>query len=217
MSFEDVPPDPEKGGAPGHDSRRSTNPNNTKAIRNYHDTTTSWRLGSQAVSWWEVHLWRDRMLTQLGVQQFPMVGTPAWCALDDDHPEKIAAVFDAAQHWALRVDTAQEELAAASKAVAAAAAWTAIAKANRDRAEFYERRPFLRRVATDANVVDAPHDMTTTTLATATDANVVDAPHDLTTTTLATATDANDMGRSARDASTTLAAAANTWARRVIV
>ena len=56
-----------------------------------------------------------------------MVGTPAWCELPDDAPAKWAAVLDAAQHWALRVETCQEHLAEASRDVSAAEDWSVIA------------------------------------------------------------------------------------------
>ena len=75
-----------------------------------------------------------------------MAGTPAWCALDDDHPVKLAAAFDAAQHWALRVDTAQDSQAAASRAISAAFDWAAVGRENQQRADFYADKPYLRRV-----------------------------------------------------------------------
>jgi hypothetical protein len=97
------------------------------------------------------------------VNNFPMVGTAEWCALADNDPAKLAAVFDAAQHWALRVETAQheaEQLDAwladqsrlyaecdASQAISAAADWSAIAQWIRDRDEFYTKYPYLKRVA----------------------------------------------------------------------
>jgi hypothetical protein len=87
------------------------------------------------------------MLDRLGVQTFPMVGTPAWCDLDDDDPVKHAAVFDAAQHWALHVDTCQEKRAHASQAISAAEDWSAIAQANRNRSEFLAANPWAKRVA----------------------------------------------------------------------
>jgi hypothetical protein len=89
------------------------------------------------------------MLERLGVQDFPMVGTPTWCALDDDHPVKLAAAVDAAQHYALRVDMAQEQLAAAAQAISAAEDWSAIARANRDRADFIAANPWAKRVVED--------------------------------------------------------------------
>jgi hypothetical protein len=104
-------------------------------------------LSSQAVSWWEVHLYRDRMLNRLGVQAPPMVGTVAWCDLADDDPVKLAAVIDAAQHWALRVDTAQEAQAAASQAISAAVDWAAVGRRNQQHADFLAANPWARRVA----------------------------------------------------------------------
>ncbi|OBI08657.1 hypothetical protein A5715_00630 [Mycolicibacter heraklionensis] len=56
-------------------------------------------------------------------------GTPAWCALDDQHPDKLAAVLAAGVHHALRMDLSQEAAADASKAIAAADDWPAVARA----------------------------------------------------------------------------------------
>ena len=61
------------------------------------------------VSWWSVHEYVERLLTDTG--SWPMVGTPEWCDLADDDPRKRAAVFDAAQHFALRVETSQAAMA----------------------------------------------------------------------------------------------------------
>ena len=55
-----------------------------------------------------------------------MAGTLTWSQLDDDDPAKIAALYDAARHHALRVDTAQTALAEASHAIAGAADWAVI-------------------------------------------------------------------------------------------
>jgi hypothetical protein len=80
---------------------------------------------SQQVAWWEVREFVAAQLDQ--VEQWPMIGTPAWCLLDDDDPVKLAAVLDAAQHWALRLETCQQARAEASRDVAAGADWRAIA------------------------------------------------------------------------------------------
>jgi hypothetical protein len=170
---------PEKGKAPAHDSRRSP----TKPIDN--TDITRWRLGSQSVAWWEVHLYRQRMLNRLGVEAFPMVGTPLWCALPDDHPVKRAAAFDAAQHWALQVETCQEQLAAAAQAISAADDWTAIAKASRGRAEFVAANPWAKRVMDDAGMAKLA-----ATTKTATGATVLgtDAENDSENTALAEGT-----------------------------
>jgi hypothetical protein len=81
---------------------------------------------SGAVSWWSVHEHVAPFLERAG--GWPMAGTPQWCALPDDDPRKLAALLDAAQHWALRVETGQESMAQASQAISAAADWAAIAR-----------------------------------------------------------------------------------------
>lgn len=77
------------------------------------------------MSWWSVH---EFVAARTAGLDFPTAGTPDWCALADDDARKLAAVLDAGQHHALRMETAQESLAEASKAVAAAADWPAIAQ-----------------------------------------------------------------------------------------
>jgi hypothetical protein len=68
------------------------------------DTDHTWRLvSSRAVCWWEVNTFVAPLLARVG--SWPMAGSVAWCALADDHPAKWAALLDAAQHWALRVET----------------------------------------------------------------------------------------------------------------
>ena len=81
---------------------------------------------SQAVSWWDVHEHVAPVLAQ--VRSWPMAGTPAWCQLAGDDPAKWAALLDAAQHHALRVETAQAARAEASRAVSGAANWAQIAR-----------------------------------------------------------------------------------------
>jgi Protein of unknown function (DUF2742) len=82
-------------------------------------------IGSRQVDWWSVHEYVDARLAD--VASWPMAGTPEWCALDDTDPAKTAALLDAAQHWALRMETCQQARCEASKAIAAAADWKAIA------------------------------------------------------------------------------------------
>lgn len=81
--------------------------------------------GSRQVSWWSVHEHVSPLLESAG--SWPMAGTPEWCALSDDDPRKLAALLDAARHWALRVDTCQEARAQASRAISAALPWTEMA------------------------------------------------------------------------------------------
>lgn len=98
---------------------------------------------SRSVSWFEVHLFVAPVLERVGT--WPMVGTPEWCSLAADDPRKLAALFDAAQHHALRVDLAQEARAEASHAVAGAADWPKIAREQNQHNEFHRARPWSRR------------------------------------------------------------------------
>jgi Protein of unknown function (DUF2742) len=76
-----------------------------------------------------------------------MVGTPAWCALAEDDPRKQAALFDAAQHWALRMETCQQACCDASHEISNAADWSALAREAFVLNAFYTARPWLRRRA----------------------------------------------------------------------
>jgi hypothetical protein len=89
-------------------------------------------MGNPAVSWFSVHEYVAPILERVG--SWPQVGSVDWCALPDDHPAKVAAIFDAAQHHALRVETAQEAKAQASQAISGAADWSAIAAETLSRA-----------------------------------------------------------------------------------
>lgn len=100
-------------------------------------------MSNQQVSWWSVHEFVAPYLDAAA----PAAGTPAWCALDDTDPAKWAAVLDAARHWALRVETCQAAECEASHDVSAAADWSAIARSVRHHAEFYARKPWLKRRA----------------------------------------------------------------------
>ena len=76
--------------------------------------------GSRQISWWEVHEYVTAKLQQIGVEQWPLIGTAQWRQLDDSDPAKLAAALDASQHLALRLDAAQSALAEASRDIAAA-------------------------------------------------------------------------------------------------
>lgn len=93
---------------------------------------------SQQVSFWAVHEFAQERIDAAG--HYPMAGTPAWCALPDRDRRKWAALLDFAQHHALRVETAQEQRAAAGRAIAGAANWSQIARDTAQRARVYIRR-----------------------------------------------------------------------------
>jgi Protein of unknown function (DUF2742) len=100
---------------------------------------------SRQVNWWTVHEFVGAVLHQ--VDDWPMLGTPAWCSLAHDDPRKWAALLDGAQHWALRMDSCQEARCEASRAVSGAVDWPALSREIRTRADFYAARPWLRRAA----------------------------------------------------------------------
>jgi hypothetical protein len=100
-------------------------------------------IASQQVSWWSVHEFVAAVLDRVG--RWPMVGTSTWAALDDSDPAKIAALFDAARHWALKVELNQEATCQAGKAISGAEDWSAIAQTIRAKREWYAGRPWLKR------------------------------------------------------------------------
>lgn len=83
-------------------------------------------VASRTVDWWSVHQYAEPLLKEVG--SWPVVGSLPWQHLPTDDPAKLAAVLDAARHWALRLDWCQEAMAEASKAVAASTDWPAVAR-----------------------------------------------------------------------------------------
>lgn len=104
-------------------------------------------IGSQQVSWYECHLFMQRLLAQANYSPLLWAGTPSWCALADGDPRKLLALAQSGVHHALRVETAQDDRCAASRAVSAAADWPAVGREIAQRNSFYAERPWLRRVA----------------------------------------------------------------------
>jgi hypothetical protein len=88
-------------------------------------------MSSSQVSWWSVCKYVEPVLES--VDDWPMIGSPEWLALDDDDLRKVASLFDAARHWALRVEAAQVAMCQASRDVSAALDWRAYANARRGR------------------------------------------------------------------------------------
>ena len=127
------------------ESRRPSQPAAPHYNTDTDKSVTADSSGSRQVNWWSVHEHVAPRLTRVG--SWPLVGTPAWCALPDDDPAKTAALLDAAQHWALRVETCQQHRCEASRDVSAAADWSAIAREMLARNEFYTQRPWLKRVS----------------------------------------------------------------------
>jgi hypothetical protein len=100
---------------------------------------------SQQVSWWSVHEFVVPKLEKAG--DWPRAGTPLWRLLEDRDPAKWAAVLDDAQHWALKLETAQEALCEASHDLAGAADWSAANRYVTGHKAFYAARPWLKRRA----------------------------------------------------------------------
>jgi hypothetical protein len=105
--------------------------------------SASYEASSSAVRWFEFHEWVQQRID--GVGEWPMVGTQAWFDLAEDDERKLAAVYDAASHFALRVETCQIAECEASHAVSGALDWGAFAQAQRRHNEFYAQKPWLRR------------------------------------------------------------------------
>ena len=82
-----------------------------------------------------MHLHVAPLLERVG--DWPMVGSASWQQLDDDDPVKLASIYDAAQHWALRVETCQEARCEASREVSDAVDWSALATEIRQRREVH--------------------------------------------------------------------------------
>ena len=131
-------------GPPGDGGRGTKSGATTSTTAKRIDTGDRTALCSSQVSWWSVHEQAAPVLAR--VQSWPMVGTPAWCALDDGDPTKLAAVLDAAQHWALRLETCQQASCDASREISAALDWSAIARKIFVHNSFYAAHPWLKRV-----------------------------------------------------------------------
>jgi len=99
---------------------------------------------AQQVSWWDTHVFISKLTADLNL---PPAGTPEWRAMADGDPRKLLALAVAGEHHVLRVETAQQARADASKAVAGAADWSKVAREMQQRNSFYADRPWLRRAA----------------------------------------------------------------------
>jgi hypothetical protein len=138
ISHENGPPGLDVGPRPGYHPRTEGTDTNHTSNLDIADTRESNATESQQVSFWSVHEHVEPVLDEAG--SWPMAGSPAWCALDDTHPAKTAALYDAARHWVLRVETCQAAQCEASHDVSAATDWSAVAREIRSRNESYIKR-----------------------------------------------------------------------------
>lgn len=83
-------------------------------------------MRSTTVSWWETHTYLEYQLAQANIGPLPLAGSPDWQALSDDNPQKLLALAVAGEHHILRMETAQESRAEASRAISACADWPTI-------------------------------------------------------------------------------------------
>lgn len=95
---------------------------------------------SQQRAWWPVHQFLEALVAQANYGPIPAAGTPLWCALSDGDPRKLLAVAIDGEHHVLRMETAQEQQAEASKVIAAAVDWTQISRDIRHRSGVYVPR-----------------------------------------------------------------------------
>lgn len=102
---------------------------------------------SGQVAWHPVYEYLNRLRRRTGAldTSAPALGSPVWCALPDDHGDKLASVFNTAEGWAYTAAYEQAALAEASKAVAGAEDWVKVAKRHRDRVDFAAAHPWARR------------------------------------------------------------------------
>lgn len=103
----------------------------------------TYALTSQQVSWSDVHAFVLPKLQRVG--DWPMVGSPAWCLLEDRDRVKWASVFDAAQHWALRMEGWQLLECDSSHDISASEDWAKVARIAKNRADYFTARPWLNR------------------------------------------------------------------------
>lgn len=89
-------------------------------------TLTEFLTVTQAVDFYEVHRLVTPILAQ--VETWPAAGTLPWNQLRNTDPAKWAAVLDAARYGVLQMQLRQEALADASREIACAADWAALAQ-----------------------------------------------------------------------------------------
>ena len=106
---------------------------------------------SSQVSWWECHQFIERLVAQSDHGWIPVAGTPEWVAMCDGDPRKLVALAQFGVHHALRVETAQEQLADASKSVAAAEDWSSTAARIRRRADATRNGQYIPRCRKEAS------------------------------------------------------------------
>jgi hypothetical protein len=132
-------------GRPESTGRPTTETTTRSATRAVPNPTSLPTNGSPFVSWWETYEYVQRVAAAAGVTEWPPAGTPAWLELPDTDPRKMAALLYAGTHHCLRVETAQEARAEASRNVAAAVDWRRLATELESRRQFRTQHPWAER------------------------------------------------------------------------
>lgn len=101
---------------------------------------------SRQVSWLEVHTFVDALVAQANCGELPWPGTPSWCELSAGDPRKLLALAQFGEHHALRVETAQQARADASRAVSNAVDWPAVSREMAQINSFRKAHPWVKRV-----------------------------------------------------------------------
>jgi hypothetical protein len=103
-------------------------------------------FASQQVSFWSTYEFMQAAVAQANAGPLPWAGTPEWCELADGDPRKLLALASFGVHHALRVETAQQAHAEASRAVSASADWSQISREVHQRNSFRAAHPWAKRV-----------------------------------------------------------------------
>ena len=89
-------------------------------------------IESKQVSFWPVHEFAASWAAKYGIDliddDLPHPGTPRWCGLPNDHPHKVAALVLRGSKAVLHDEGDQQALAEASRDIADAANWAAMAR-----------------------------------------------------------------------------------------
>ncbi len=103
---------------------------------------------SREVSWWHVHQRLHPTAVRLARgETVPLLGTPAWVDLDPADRLSIAAVYRAAEWWALQQQAQQTRLIDASHNVAEGTDWGVEARLIRQRADALRSGAYITREA----------------------------------------------------------------------
>jgi hypothetical protein len=87
-------------------------------------------IESRQVNWYEVYAFAERVATERGValDHHLLPGTPRWCGMSDGDARKMLSLVLGGVREALINDIRQEAMAEASREIASATDWSAVAQ-----------------------------------------------------------------------------------------